>query len=312
MRNTYQEVTDRIVAMLESGVKPWQRSWKTGGDNPLVVTSPMARPLRVCGQPYTGMNVLNLWAASMVRGFSSRHWMTYKSAQALGAQVRKGSKSELAFYVGKVIKPAENEGEDDRLISFMRTYAVFNADQIDGLPDRFKVAAPVAPVAPVPAPDGRNPRVPHVDIFVDNVAPRLAHGGDKAFYMPSTDSIRMPHLEQFEDSEAYYATLLHETVHWTSHAQRCDRQLGKRFGDDAYAAEELVAELGAAFLCADLAISDSPRPDHASYLASWLKVLKSDNRAIFRAASLAEKAATFMRAAQPGTAEQPEEMELAA
>jgi antirestriction protein ArdC len=258
----------------------------------------MARPVRSCGTPYTGINVLNLWIAKELRGFNSNQWMTYKTAAGMGAQVRKGAKSELAFYVGKhTVKAESGDDSDDRTISFLRAYHVFNCDEIDGLPDRFRPAV-VADPAPAPA-GNRNARI---DSFVAATGASLAHGGDKAFYSPSTDSVRMPFLEQFNEPGAYYSTLLHELTHWTSHESRCARELGRRFGDDAYAAEELVAELGAAFLCADLGISDAPREDHASYLAHWIRVLKADNRAVFRAASLAEKAAAFLHATQPAAA----------
>ena len=301
----YQAVTDRIVAMLETGTPPWQRSWSAGAPT---ITGPIARPLRSCGKPYTGVNVLNLWAAGMMRGFSSRYWMTYKTAAGLGGQVRKGAKSEFCFYVGKHVVAAESEDKSDKVISFMRAYCVFNCDEIDGLPARY-YAIEAAPVKPAEWSHDRNPEV---DSFVGHTGATIGHGGDRAYYMPSSDAVRMPHLEQFRDAESYYATLLHEIVHWTSAEARCDRQLGKRFGDDAYAAEELVAELGAAFLCADLAITNEPREDHASYLASWIKVLKADNRAIFRAASLAEKAAGFLHGLQPaGEAEAEAETDMA-
>lgn len=290
MQAQYQTVTDRIVAALEAGTRPWQKPWKAGEP----ITSPLARPLRICGTPYTGINVLNLWIAKEMRGFSSNHWLTYKGAAGLGAQVRKGARSELAFFVGQHTVKAEAEGDDDRTVSFLRAYHVFNADQIDGLPARF---APVMAPAPVDAPRGA--RNAAVDSFVAGTGASVSHGGDRAFYAPSIDAIRMPHLEAFNEPAAYYSTLLHELTHWTSHATRCDRELGKRFGDHAYAAEELVAEMGAAFLCADLQISDTPREDHAQYLASWIKVLKDDNRAIFRAASLAEKAAGYLHGCQP-------------
>jgi antirestriction protein ArdC len=291
-QNAYQTVTDRIIAMLETGTAPWQRSWSIGVPT---ISGPITRPLRSCGKPYTGMNVLNLWAAAMMRDFRSRYWMTYKTAAGLGGQVRKGAKAELAFYVGKHVVAAEAEDKDDKVISFMRAYHVFNCDEIDGLPARY-YATDAAPAKPAAWSHDRNAEV---DAFVAHTGAAIGHGGDRAYYMPSTDAVRMPHLAQFRDAESYYATLLHEVVHWTSAPARCDRHLGKRFGDDAYAAEELVAELGAAFLCADLAITNEPRADHASYLASWIKVLKADNRAIFRAASLAEKAAGFLHGCQP-------------
>ena len=291
MTTTYQSVTDRIVAMLESGARPWARPWTSGAS----ISAPLARPLRVTGQAYTGANVLNLWAAASVRGFASRHWMTFKAAKEIGAHVRKGARSELAFYVGK--HTVRNEGaaegeESERVISFMRAYCVFNADEIEGLPTRYLATAPVAPVPTVA-------RMPQVDSFITRTGASISHGGDRAYYMPSMDIVRMPHFEQFRRPEGYYSVLLHELTHWTGHADRCARDLSGRFGNEAYAAEELVAELGAAFLCADLAISAEPREDHASYIASWTKVLRNDNRAIFRAAALAEKASGFLHGCQP-------------
>ena len=258
-------------------------------------SGPIARPLRSNGQAYAGANVLNLWAASLQRGFSSHHWMTYKGAGEFGGQVRKGAKSELAFYVGKHTIEAAAEDQEDRTISFMRAYCVFNCDEIEGLPARFYAADPVAPAAPGHA------RNVVVNSFVDQLGATLAHGGDRAFYSPALDMVRMPHLSQFNGAESYYATLLHELTHWTSAPNRCARELGKRFGDNAYAAEELVAELGAAFLCADLGVTNEPRADHASYIASWIQVLKADNRAVFRAAALAEQGARFMHQQQAET-----------
>ena len=294
----YKQVTERIVTMLENGAKPWQKSWNTATPT-ITVTSALQRPLRANGQAYRGMNVLNLWVAAQMRGLQSRHWMTYKGAQELGAQVRKGARGEFAFYVGQSTKPAENEGDDDKTFSFLKCYHVFNADEIDGLPPRFApVPAPVDQPAPV-CPHARNTTV---DAFFADAGVKLAHGGGRAFYSPALDAVRMPELAQFNSAESYYATLAHEAVHWTGHESRCARTFGARFGDDAYAVEELVAELGAAFLCADLAISDTPREDHASYLASWLKVLKADHKAIFTAASAADRAASFLHAAQPSAA----------
>jgi antirestriction protein ArdC len=303
MANNYQTVTDRIVAMLEQGVRPWAKSWKPGE----VSIANMVRPMSgATGKPYTGINVINLWVAAQQRGFQSNYWFTYRAAQEAGGQVKKGAKAELAFFVGKhTVKdePASGEGDaNERTISFLRAYHIFNADEIEGLPAKF-----YGVVLPAPVIDGR---IALVDEFIAATGATIAHGGDRAFFMPSADAIRLPHMAQFESPEAYYATSLHELVHWTGVETRCNREMGKRFGDDTYAAEELVAELGAAFLCADLAVSAEPRADHASYLASWLKVLKADNRAIFRAAALAEKAAAFMHAQQPA-ADAPEEIELA-
>jgi len=296
MRNAYQEVTDRIIAMLEAGTPPWRKQWTDGAP-----AASLARPLRSNGMPYAGANVLNLWAAAQMRGFRSRYWMTFKTALELNAHVRKGARGEFAFYVGKKTLEA-TDTTDEKTISFLKTYFVFNADEIDGLPPHY-----YAETAPAPAPVVG--RLEAVDNFVSHLGVPIAHGGNRAFYSPSADRVQMPTFEQFEEPAAYYSTLLHEMTHATGHTSRCDRmdKWGKRFGDSGYAAEELVAELGAAFLCSDLGISNEPREDHASYLAGWISVLKADNRAIFTAAGAAEKACSWMHERQPQ-----EEMDLAA
>jgi antirestriction protein ArdC len=289
----YQVVTDRIIAELEKGVRPWQRSWTAGGP---VEFGAMQRPLRANGKPYTGVNTIALWCAAQARGFSSRYWFTFKGAKEAGGSVRKGAKSELAFFVGQhTVTDTDASGEEsERSVNFLRAYCVFNADECDGLPAKYYDAT--APIAPAVGRDA------HTDAFVAATGAQISHGGDKAYYQPSTDAIRMPAFQQFDRPESYYATLLHELAHWTGADTRLARGFGlsKRFGDDHYAAEELIAELAAAFLCADLGLSDAPRPDHASYLASWLRVLKADNKAIFKAASLAEKAAGFLHGLQAG------------
>jgi antirestriction protein ArdC len=303
MANNYQVVTDRIVAMLEQGVRPWAKSWKAG--EPVSLAN-MVRPMSgATGRPYTGINVINLWCAAESRGFTSPYWFTFKAAKDAGGNVKKGAKAELAFFVGRHTVKDEAPGQDptERTISFLRAYCVFNACECEGLPAKFYPGN----AEPAPVVDGR---IDTADAFIAATGASIAHGGDRAFFMPSADAIRLPHITQFESPEAYYATSLHELIHWTGPEARCNREMGKRFGDDAYAAEELVAELGAAFAMADLSISAEPREDHASYLAGWLKIMKADNRAIFRAAALAEKAAAFLHAQQPA-ADEPEHIELA-
>jgi antirestriction protein ArdC len=293
MTTQYQLVTDRIIAMLEGGVRPWARPWNASDASQPAV---LARPLRHDGTPYRGVNVLNLWAAGAVRGFAPVTWMTYKKASELGGQVRKGSRSEFAFYVGQTTKTEQDKnGEDcEKTISFLRAYCVFNVAEIDGLPQQY-----YGSTVPAPAPDvPRHARIAHVDAWIAGTGARIAHGGDRAFYMPSGDRIQMPALDAFCDAESYYSTTLHELTHWSGASHRLARVFGSKFGDPAYGAEELIAELGAAFLCADLRISNEPRADHAAYLASWLKALKADNRNIFRAASLAEKAAGYLHGLQ--------------
>lgn len=283
MSKQYQIVTDRIVAMLEAGTRPWSQPWAASGGG---------RPLRFDGKPYRGANVLNLWAAAMSRGFTSRHWMTYKKAAELGAQVRKGAKSELAFYVGTINRTEQRNGEDvDRTIPFLKAYNVFNTDEIDGLPAQYGVVAPIVVL-------DESARIPACETWIGLTGASVLHGGGRAFYRRSTDQIHLPEFGSFESASAYYGTALHEITHWSGAEKRLDRTKGKVFGDPAYAFEELVAELGAAYLCADLGVNSEPREDHASYLASWLKALKADNRNIFRAASHAEKACTYLHAFQ--------------
>jgi antirestriction protein ArdC len=278
----YQQVTDRIVAMLEKGVRPWHQDWAAGG----------GRPLRHDGTPYRGANVINLWAAAVSRGFKSQHWMTYKRASELGGQVRKGSKSELAFYVGTVNRTIERDGEEiDKTFPFLKSYCVFNADEIEALPDQYyfrQVRKPLHVSA----------RIAQVDTWIEKTGATILYGGGRAFYRRGTDEIHLPEFGAFTSAAGFYGTALHELAHWSGAEKRLDRTKGKVFGNPDYAFEELVAELSAAYLCADLHISSEPREDHASYIAGWLKALKNDNRNIFRAASAAEKAAGFLHQLQ--------------
>lgn len=194
---------------------------------------------------------------------------------------------------------AESGEEQDRTIPFLKGYTVFNVEQIDDLPAHYYARAAAPVLDPVE-------RIAPVESFLAHTGAAVSHGGNQAFYMPSQDRIQMPPFAFFRDPESYYATLLHETVHWTKHATRLERDFGrKRWGDEGYAMEELVAEIGAAFLSADLGITPDIREDHASYIASWLKVLKDDKRAIFSAAGHAQRAASFLHDLQPAEPEEP-------
>ena len=242
------------------------------------------------------MNVLILWSEALTHGYSSAAWMTYRQARALGAQVRKGEQGAAVVYA-KAIDRAEVDpvtGEEAiQRIPLLRAYTVFNIEQIEGLPAQPPLAKAHEPMST---------RINSVDAYITATTAKIDPKGNRACYLPSADCIEMPSYRQFIDTptsssaENYYATLLHELIHWTSPRHRCDRDLGKRFGDSTYAREELVAEIGAAFLCADLGIALEPRPDHACYLASWLAVLKSDKRAIFTAAAQAQKAVDWLAA----------------
>jgi antirestriction protein ArdC len=285
--DVYTRVTNRIIADLENGVRPWQRPWdaSNAGDG-------IALPLRASGAPYKGINVMLLWGAAADKGFKPVIWMTYKQAAALGAQVRKGEAGSLVVYANSLTKTeTDDAGEEvEKQIPFMKGYTVFNIEQIDGLPAHY-YTKPVQPLEPVA-------RIEHAEAFFAGTGAVIKHGGAKAFYSPVLDHVQMPPRESFRDPESYCSVLAHELTHWTSNPARLARELGKRFGDRAYAAEELIAEMGAAFLCADLGIAADVRPDHAAYLASWLEVLKTDSRAIFTAASQAQRAADYLHGLQ--------------
>lgn len=286
----YQKVTDAIVAELEAGVRPWMKPWN--GEH---AAGRITRPLRANGIPYRGINILMLWGAATAQGFAAPLWLTYKQAQELGGQVRKGEKGNLVVYANTISRTEQDAdtGEDvDRQIPFMKGYTVFNAEQVDGLPPHFYALHEPAldPVA----------RIDRAEAFFAATRANIRHGGNQAFYSVTEDRVQMPPFEAFRDAESYYATLAHELTHWTRHETRLDRSFGrKRWGDEGYAQEELVAELGAAFLSADLDLAPEPRPDHSAYIASWLKALKSDKRAIFSAAAHAQRAADYLTGLQP-------------
>ncbi|WP_127754363.1 zincin-like metallopeptidase domain-containing protein [Devosia sp. 1566] len=288
-KDLYQTVTDTIIKDLKFGIRPWMQPWETGGEG-----GQLNRPLRANGAAYQGINVLMLWASASENGFLSPTWMSFKQAQELGAHVRKGEKGTMVVYAGTLTRTEINEqtGEEaERGIPFLKSYTVFNADQIEGLPARF-LQPPVVML-------DHSQRIEQVDRFVAATGAEVRNGGTMAFYQPDRDMVQMPDFQAFREPEGYYATLLHELTHWTRHKSRLDRSFGReRWGDEGYAAEELVAELGAAFLCADMQITPTVRKDHAAYIGNWLKVLKNDKRAIFTAASYAQKAADYLTGLQ--------------
>jgi antirestriction protein ArdC len=289
--DAYSRVTNKIVADLERGNLTWLQPWQAGHQ-----AGPVSRPLRAGGKAYRGVNVLMLWAAAMERGYSCPLWLTYKQAAELGGQVRKGEHGSLVVYADKITKTGtDDNGADVEIkIPFMKGYTVFNAEQIDNLPGHFYAA-----VAPI---NKDNNRLETVEAFFAKTNGTIQHGGNRAFYSPTPDVVQMPEFQTFRDGESYYATLAHEMTHWTRHETRLNRDLGrKRFADAGYAMEELVAEIGAAFLCADLGITPETREDHAAYVQSWLTVLKDDKRAIFTAASHAQKAADYLHGLQAQT-----------
>ena len=286
--DVYARVTSQIVNAIEQGVANWRMPWHTSGQfafSPINVTSK---------KPYRGINTVCLWAAAQAKGYEHGEWGTYQQWQERGAQVRKGEKSTTVVFWKFANNAAEtDDGEDtpksgSRLL-FTRGYSVFNAAQVDGYTAKADAETPI------------EQRIEQAEAFFAGINARVIHQGNRAFYSPADDTIKLPPFAAFFTPVDYYSTRAHETGHWTSTAARCDRQLGKRFGDNAYSVEELIAELTAAFTLAHLGLSSEPRPDHAQYIASWLKVLKADRRAIFTAASKAQQAADYLiqQAEQP-------------
>jgi antirestriction protein ArdC len=291
-KDVYTRVTERVIADLESGIRTWMKPWSVEH-----TAGKISRPLRHNGTPYRGMNVLLLWGEAVAKGYAAPIWMTFKQALELDAHVRKGEHGSLVVYANTVNRTETNDkGEDmEREIPFMKGYTVFNVEQIEGLPAHY-YAKPENPLT-------LSERIESADRFMTATGATIYHGGNAAFYAPARDIVQMPPFEAFRDKESYYATALHELTHWTNHKSRLDRSFdAKRFGDHGYAREELVAELGAAFLCADLGITPEIRDDHAAYLGHWLNVLKEDKRAIFSAAAHAQRAADYLHGLQPSTA----------
>ena len=279
--NVYAEVTDRIIAELEAGRLPWVQPWGECG-------AEVGMPCNAgTGRRYSGVNVLTLWVAAMRGGYSSQRWLTYRQAQAWGGNVRKGEIGTGVCYADRFTPKDQGEGERDgeeaRQIAFLKRFTVFNVDQCEGLgPDL--VAAPVALA--------EDQIVPVADDLIAASGVDFRVGGLEAFYLPAEDLVVVPPRRAYFDEINAYRTWLHELVHATGHASRLGRDLTNPFGSAGYAREELIAEMGSAFLCASLGIVPTVR--HADYIGSWLEVLRDDSRAIFRAASAASKAADWL------------------
>ena len=290
----HQRVTDQIVAAIESGLASgdrWELPW---------VGLHKGRPYNATtDRQYRGVNVLMLWSQSAKQGYDIGAWASYKQWQARGAQVRKGERGTLIVYAGSATREHESQNSEtgatetvEETYRFLRYSTVFNAAQVDGW---------TAPATHLPS---EAERIERAERFVTNSGAEIGYGADSAYYIPALDRIGCPHWDAFKATEhstateTAYGTLLHELTHWTGAKYRLDRNLRGRFGDSSYAAEELVAELGAAFLCAGLGITHEPRLDHAHYLAHWLELLKGNKRAIFTAAARATEACDYLEGLQ--------------
>lgn len=280
----HQHITNQIVAAIEDGAGEFKLPWH-GTD------AKFQHPRNVTSKTkYQGVNILTLWLISQAKGFNSGIWGTFNQWTALGATVRKGEQAAHIVIYKEITDPETDDANIRSTRLFARAMPVFAAEQVDG----FKIEPLGAMGASAFGASAE------IDAFITATGATIHHGDCQAYFLPSTDSIYIPSQAAFVGSEtssveeSYYSTLFHELTHFTGAKGRCDRDLTGRFGSSAYAMEELIAELGAAFLCAHFNISSSPRKDHAQYLANWLEVLKSDKRAIFAAASKASQAVEFL------------------
>lgn len=280
----YSEITDRIIADLERGCVPWVKPWGRA-------KATLGLPKNAAtGRIYSGINILILWGAVIERSYPGQNWLTFRQALSLGGNVRKGEHGTTIVHADRFIPKDEKdrakaEDVEPQGVPFLKRFTVFNVAQCEGLPEHLYGQ-------PEPLPEREI--IPQAEALMRATGADIRIGGDGAFYIPSADFVQLPPQPAFHEPVNYYRTALHELGHWTGHPTRLARDFSGSFGTKAYAREELVAELTAAFTCSSLAIEPTVR--HADYIASWLAVLREDNRAIFRAASLASKAADFLLA----------------
>lgn len=282
----YKQITERIIAQLEAGSVPWVQPW---GDGP--GTAGVAMPRNgVTARAYSGINVLLLWQAAIDNGFQVQRWLTFRQAIGLGGCVRRGEQGTPVVYADRFTpdderKRAERDGDEARQVAFLKRFTVFNVAQCDGLPEELTTP---------PAPPRQDLIEPRFRALMENSGARIIFGGSMAFYRPADDVIVMPPPEAFHEPVNVHRTAAHELSHWTGAEARLNRLMKTTQGSPCYAREELVAEISAAYVCAALGIVPTVR--HADYIATWLEVLREDDRAIVRAASQASKAADFLLA----------------
>lgn len=273
VQELYRKVTQQIIADLEQGVASWTKPWKAAGGGIMPHNA-------ITKRGYNGINVAVLWAERQDKGYPTPAWLTYKQAAEAGAQVRKGEKSTQVIFMRKLTVKSDDDAE--KQIAMARIFNVFNAAQVDGLPEE-------APRVPLSAQQRDSAALR----FIEATEAHITHGGDRAYYSTTLDHIGLPEPVQFKTYEDYLATALHELTHWSGAKHRLNRDLSGRFKTRSYAAEELVAELGAAFLCAHLEVQGKLR--HAEYIDNWLELLRDDDKAILTAASKASQAADYLR-----------------
>lgn len=286
----HQQITDKIVRAIEAGAGDFQMPWHRAASN--------GHPINATTKKrYRGINSLSLWVDALDKGYPTGEWATFKQWQSIGAQVRKGERASLILFYKKLDRSnrpedAETDENGRRQIFVAKASYGFNAAQVDG----YEAATPA------PSPETVFDKHAHAESVIAATGATIRFGGSRAFYSRLDDAITVPEARDFigtttsSPRDAYYSTIFHELAHWTGAETRLNREKGKRFGDKPYAFEELIAELSAAMSCADFSIASDPRPDHAQYIASWLKVLKDDNRTIFTAAAAASAATDYIAA----------------
>ncbi len=283
----HQRITQQIIEAIEAGAGDYRMPWNAKGSSASLPQNPVGK------YEYHGINVLSLWASQQLQSFTTGQWATYRQWLSIGAQVRKGERGcPTVFYQPLLEKPIPRAGDDREAMAseksnrpfIFKIATVFNANQVDGyhLPDL--------------SGDSHIQKHSDAEEIIGNAGARILWGGSEACYLPKRDEIHLPPQNAFRSSEGYYGVAFHELTHWTGHSSRCNRDLTGRFGSAAYAMEELVAELGAAFLSAETGMSPEPRADHAQYIASWISVLQRDPEAIFAAARKASNAANWLMA----------------
>ena len=289
----YDEVTHRIIDQLEAGRLPWVQPWGTVGG------AALSLPRNgITGRRYSGVNILLLWGAVIEHDYPSQGWLTFKQALAAGGCVRRGERGTTVVFADRFTPKAEQEraardGDEPGKVSFLKRFTVFNLVQCEGL----------SGVDPEPAPPPERQAIPHAEALIAATGADFRVGGPRAFYDPLFDYVQVPPQPAFTDQINYYRTAFHELSHWTGHRSRLDRDQSGHRGGKAYAREELVAEMGGAFVCASLGVVPTVR--HADYIGAWLEVLAEDNRAIFRAASQASKAADLLLSSAGGPSPEP-------
>ena len=277
MANLYQDVTDRILSQLENGFAPWVKPWSaTPGQN--------IPHNAATNRPYSGCNVILLWLSQ--GRFASPRFMTFKQAKDLGGNVRKGEHGFTVYFVKPMTAKPKDGEQDGKTFTMLKAYTVFNVDQCENLPEKITSPSPIKPRQ-------TDERDATIDEFLAASGATIKEGFGEAYYAPGADFISMPAFAAFKSAATFYGVTFHELAHWTGHKSRLDRDFSGRFGTQAYAAEELVAELTSAFLCAEFDLDGELR--HAAYIANWIALLKSDAKAFMTAASKAQAAADYLR-----------------